>query len=490
MTSRSALSLIALALIALLALPMHVAARAPQAPQYPYIAIDTGTLGGPSAHFGLPGQVVTNRGMVLVQADTPVSDTDYMSATMVNFLDGYMNHAAVWHNGVLSDLGALSGPNSSVVFEVNAQGWGAGVSENGALDPLLGYPEGRAVVWTPGHLLDLGTLGGNESLATWINESGQVVGMTTNATPDPFTLDTWATVGTQMRAFLWQNGHTRDLGTLGGPDSAADFVNARGQVAGNSFTTAIPNAVTGLPTEDPFLWTDGHMQDLGTLGGTRGYPTIGGPALNDRGEVIGASDLPGDLTSHAFLWDGTSMKDLGTFGGSYSEPGALNEAGDVVGIATTPGDVDAHAFLWKNGVLTDLDGATSTRCDYANSLNAQDQVVGGSCGPSADGWLWDHGTLSDLNTLVAPSAVQLTQAWYINDRGEIADAGVLANGDLRVILLVPTGLAEREGLVSNMPAPSASGFAPVIHGTPMACLTTPLWRARQMQGCGRFRRGA
>ena len=78
-------------------------------------------------------------------------------------------------------------------------------------------------------------------------------------------------------------------------------MNERGQVAGTSYTNTTQNPTTKVPTVDPFLWTkDKGMVDLGTLGGNSGGPN----ALNNRGQVIGISNLAGDQISHPFLWDG------------------------------------------------------------------------------------------------------------------------------------------------------------------------------------------
>jgi len=85
----------------------------------------------------------------------------------------------------------------------------------GQIDPQLGGPEGMAVIWDKdGRISNLGTLGGNQSLAGGINNPGQVIGVATNNIPDPLSLFRWAT---QTRATLWDSNGIHDLGTLGGP---------------------------------------------------------------------------------------------------------------------------------------------------------------------------------------------------------------------------------------------------------------------------------
>jgi probable HAF family extracellular repeat protein len=163
------------------------------------------------------------------------------------------------------------------------------------VDPLVGFAEARAVLWRDGKAIDLGTLGGNESSAYSVNNRGQVVGIATNTIPDPFTL-----YATQVRAFLWQDGAMQDLGTLGGPDAWAIFVNERGQVAGmatTSYSLSADPSCLFLYTTHPFLWENGRLTDLVSLGGDCALPF----ALNNRGEVVGVSEPRGRSDGSSLL---------------------------------------------------------------------------------------------------------------------------------------------------------------------------------------------
>jgi probable HAF family extracellular repeat protein len=400
-----------------------------------YKVLDIGTVGGPNSLSGAEFiQSLDSKNGIAVCSETAAPNSSFPnSSPLLSPLspDPLIVHTSKWQNEQLADLGALPGVNSSCPDWISGNGLIVGPSENGTIDPLTGWPAIEAVLWRDGQVINLGTLGGNESFPISVNNRGQVAGAASNAVSDPLALDFFPLSGTQTRPFLWQNGVMQDLGTLGGPDGFAVTVNNRGQVLGLSLTR--PNSLA----QDGFLWENGIMQDIpDAFGGTDVNPFY----LNNQGQAVGDATLAEDQTNHPFLWQNGIMTDLGTLGGDNGGALWVNEIGEVVGTADLPGSQNHDAFFWKDGVMRDLGNFGLSSVGF--NINSKGQVVGHS--RLSDGtphaYVWENGgPMMDLNTLIPPTDLLLIDAFDINDQGEIAAEALLPNGDIHGVLLVPCG---------------------------------------------------
>lgn len=256
-------------------------------------------------------------------------------------------HAAVYNDGVVTDLGA-PGATYSFANAINEAGTVTGNFDTGA-------GAGHAFIYQYGNLRDIGA-----AYALALNASGDVVGQRY--------LDGGAT------GFLYSGGTMRDIGHLGtGNVSLAAAINDSGQVVGESNL-----AIDGQEPTHPYLYEDGTLQDLGTLA-NRGVNSA--VAINNAGQVAGYSAAP-DGRMHAFLYDHGALTDLGSFGGLDVTIGGINQRGEVVGTGNTPDGPDV-AFISSNGGLVDLDtlidATTGWHITSALDINDHGQIIGYGC---------------------------------------------------------------------------------------------------------------
>lgn len=438
-----------IALLATLLIPHGLSAQAQQSIQSQsnkhahYKVIDIGTLGGPTNGLTFGARIINRQGALAGGADTSVFDP----VCGCNF-----SHAVEWKNGELTDLGTLPNGANSFAGAINSRGTLAGTSEDGTVDPATGLNVFKAVTWQDGGISNLGTLGGLYSLPNAINSRGQAAGGAENTIPDE---DNFAAIftglpsPTQWHAALWRNGRIQDLGTLGdGPDSGAVLVNEAGQVDGGSYTSSVPDPLTGIPPIHAFFWENGNMTDIPTLGGV----IASANGLNNRGQVVGTSTLSGELTNHPFSWYRGVLTDIGTFGGDNGAAYWVNDNGEVVGEADFQGDAIHHAFVWKNGVMKDLPPVGNAPCSNAFAINSRGQVSGNSTDCNGTGLgavLWEpNGSTVDLNSFIPPnSGITFNESVFVGDGGEIAVEGAL-NGVSRYFILVPDGDCDDACLVS------------------------------------------
>jgi probable HAF family extracellular repeat protein len=218
------------------------------------------------------------------------------------------------------------------------------------------------------------------------------------------------------RAFLWSNGSLQTLGTLGGHSSRAWAINEAGQVVGGSTTAA------GLA--HAFLWENGTMRDLGTLGEASSTAT----AIEAGGQIVGYTSTS-DGSQRAFIWQNGTMRRLAGLEQGFSTAQDIDNMGRVVGQF---GSVSSpRAFRWAAGQVTDLGtlGGPSAR---ATAIGADGRIVGWSF--TADGFqrgfLWQNGRMRGLGTLAGGNSA----ANGISGLGHVAGWSQAPGGPARVFL--------------------------------------------------------
>lgn len=320
----------------------------------------------------------------------------------------------------IRELPPLPGGNYTSAMGINDSGVVVGTGDDGAGNQ-------RALYWIGGAVHEIPTPTGiGMSIAHGVNAAGAIAG--------------FMYPGPTQHGFLFDGVTVHDLGPA--PDwSRAHAINDAGEIAG-SWQESATNV------EHPVMWTPAlAMIDLGGFGFPFGHVAY---AIANAPVIAGMSTLPTE-EPHAFLWVDGVMHDLGTLGGARSVARGLfvgawpdpdGSGTYVAGSSAFPGSgVDTHAFLWHKGTMSDLGTLAGWSFSEAHGINAAQQVVGYAYGDAAGlhnerAVLWDpSGVIADLNMLIAdPAWDVLSVATAINSGGMIAGYGVRAGANRGFVL--------------------------------------------------------
>jgi probable HAF family extracellular repeat protein len=167
---------------------------------------DIGDLGGDRSN----ANAINEQGQVVGWADTNESG---------------INHAFVWEDGVMTDLGVLPDEEESAAYDINENGQICGASSH----TLNQYPFPTyvtACVWDGDEIIEIGKLPGytRNNAAGGINDQGQVVGYSSDN-------------GNNPHAFIWEDGELTDLNSLlpsgsGWELKSAADINEEGKIVG------------------------------------------------------------------------------------------------------------------------------------------------------------------------------------------------------------------------------------------------------------------
>jgi probable HAF family extracellular repeat protein len=297
------------------------------------------------------------------------------------------------------DLGDLGGA-SSVASAINNLGQVVGVS-----DTSLGAT--HVFLYSNGKISDLGITVNTRSGFEWINDSGTVVVSSDPPVLYPSMVGGWEDTGGVIQSLV---------------NFVPSGLNYSGQVAG---FTSLPG---GSENTEAAIYSDGTVTPLEALFSKDGVPfDSAATAINDLGEVVGQSGLPSETGFDTFLYKNGTMTNLGL---NQYYPLYINNAGQIFVLSNSGAYVDTAGNLTMIPCCGGIGNtAMNNHGDVVVTLPHAD-----AGGP--EGALYKDGQLIPLNSLLPPSfaAWHLQSASGINDSDQIVGTG-LYNGEQHAYLL-------------------------------------------------------
>lgn len=348
------------------------------------------------------------------------------------------------------------------------QGEGSGINNKGDVVGTLNgvfqpYISEHAFLYKGGKLTDLGAPTASvDSSAVAVNDFDEVAGsiyfisgeFVTDADAFSYKNGQWAVFATGLSEIAWAD---------------ASGINNQGEIIGSN-----PTATASYlhPAAHAFVYKNGILVDLGTLGGIDSYAS----AINSAGQIVGIADNTAG-EGETFLYSNGRMKAVGgpltpsvvsyrinatttkttttTF-----EPFAINDNGWIgvnfstsIGTTTTTttgststGNYSTYAALYINGKLYNLGTLAGFTGSTGASINNSGTVVGNLLGnittPNdvyvgvTGGFVYSNGRMYDLNTLLGTAGWKITGVGQINEAGQIAATGTYGGQTVTYALLL------------------------------------------------------
>ncbi|HYC61010.1 MAG TPA: hypothetical protein VEK79_15715 [Thermoanaerobaculia bacterium] len=302
-------------------------------------------------------------------------------------------------NWTVHDLGTLPGGGYSTAMSISNSGYIVGYAQNSAGRQRAVWFKGKGAVEIPtgpasfigavaNKVNDAGFVAGQAEGAgfyTWYGGSVVSYGPNTGA----YSVNQYNDIGgytvpspSYNAAYIWY-GATSPwyLGHLGGGSSTTRDLHEYPLACGwSSFHQSYPTM------NHAFLWYEGSMLDLGTLGGDRsGADALAVTYWPDYSFgsvwVVGHSELP-SLDWHAMVWNAGVMTDLGVLPGhDQSRALDINHSKTIVGFSMKTGTSVQRAVMWSGGVMYDLNDflppGSGWELKSATGINEHGQIVGG-----------------------------------------------------------------------------------------------------------------
>ena len=325
--------------------------------------------------------------------------------------------------------------------------------------------------------IDIGAALSGDSVASAINDVGQIVG-----SGGAHGSSTW-------QAWRWSAGTATVLPSLNGTSAWANDINNAGEIVGGISRFDAGTVWPGTAI-NAVIWRNDQataLTQLGAFGWAQAY------SINDAGVVVGGYDPRSDpisyLRQHAAQWDpsgqlsmlpgghaaslatsinsqGTAVGMVGDWQGSSHDPASalpakwspslvtlqpvprysatawdINDRGQIVGYSGNRYGSPGQAVLWEDGMTTVLGDPQAE--GNALALNEHTQIVGYAVvNGQYRATLWQGGSTIDLNAQIDPTVLEggwvLTSASDINESGWIIGTATQAGtGATRAFLLTP-----------------------------------------------------